>query len=125
MHEKIAQALEHDRVVDITTTGRRTGRPRRIEIWFHNLDGRLFITGTPGRRDWYANLVASPTFTFHLKESVQANLSARAIPIVDEDRRRQILAGILQKLEGERDLETWVARSPLVEVELLSEGARE
>jgi F420H(2)-dependent quinone reductase len=45
-----------DRVIDITTTGRKTGEPRRIEIWFHRLDGRYFITGAPGRpRDWYAN----------------------------------------------------------------------
>ena len=72
--EQIEQALERDLTIDITTVGRKTGAPRRKEIWFHNLAGRLFITGLPGRRDWYANLVANPNFTFHLKESVQADL---------------------------------------------------
>ena len=47
--QEIQQALVTDQVIDITTTGRRSGQPRRIEIWFHNLDGRLYITGTPGR----------------------------------------------------------------------------
>src|SRR6266851_3143574 len=78
MDEAIRQALELDRTIDITTTGRKSGRPQRIEIWFHNLDGRLYITGTPGRRNWYANLSANPDFTFHLKVSAQADLAARA-----------------------------------------------
>ena len=71
MDKEVKETLERDRTIDITTTGRKTGQPRRKEIWFHNLDGRLFITGTPGRRDWYANMLANPNFTFHLKQSVQ------------------------------------------------------
>ena len=81
MDEAVRQALERDRTIDITTTGRNTGQPRRKEIWFHNIEGRLYITGTPGSRDWYANLVANPQFTFHLKQSAQADLAARATPI--------------------------------------------
>lgn len=118
MDEQIAKALKTDQVIDITTTGRRTGQARRIEIWFHNVDGRLFITGTPGRRDWYANLVANPDFTFHLKRSVQADLPAKAIPITGEAERRQILSAIIANLDGEQDLAAWVADSPLVEVKL-------
>lgn len=49
MEEAIRTALEYDLVIDITTTGRKTGRPHRKEIWFHNVDGQLYITGSPGR----------------------------------------------------------------------------
>lgn len=116
---EVQQALETDRLIDITTTGRKTGQPRRIEMWFHNLDGRLYITGIPGRpRDWLANMIAHPEFTFHLKESVQADLPARAIPIVDEAARREVLSGILHKLGRGENVESWVAASPLVEVML-------
>ena len=73
MDEAVQQALERDRTIDITTTGRNTGQPRRKEIWFHNIEGRLYITGTLGSRDWYANLVANPQFTFHIKQSAQAD----------------------------------------------------
>ncbi|HSF32205.1 MAG TPA: nitroreductase/quinone reductase family protein [Candidatus Tectomicrobia bacterium] len=121
MDEQVKHALERDRTVDITTKGRRTGKPRRKEIWFHNVDGRLYLTGTPGRRDWYANLLAHPEFTFHLKRSVRADLPAKAIPVLDKARRRAILASIHQKLGGNRDLEAWVEGSPLVDVELLVE----
>ena len=121
MDGPVKQALERDRTIDITTRGRKTGQPRRKEIWFHNVEGRLYITGTPGRRDWYANLLAHPEFTFHLKQSVRADLPARATAILDKARRRQIIAAIHQKLDGNRDLQAWVEGSPLVVVELLVE----
>ena len=114
MDEKVKQALAQDRIIDITTTGRKSGQAHRIEIWFHNVNGRLFISGLPGHRDWYANLVAHPDFTFHLKESVQADLPARAVPITEESQRRAIMSAIIQKLSGDYDLEKWVANSPLV-----------
>ena len=114
------RALEQDRTIDITTTGRKTGRPHRKEIWFLNVDGRLFITGTPRGRDWYANLVAHPEFTFHLKQSVRADLPAVAKPIVDAPQRREIISKILEDIGGSHDLEAWVAGSPLVEVELVA-----
>ena len=39
MEARIAQALEKGGVIDITTTGSRSGEPRRIEIVLHNIDG--------------------------------------------------------------------------------------
>lgn len=121
MDELVRQALERNRTIDITTKGGKTGRLRRKEIWFHNLDGSLYITGTPGRRDWYGNLVANSEFTFHLKQTIKADLPARATAILDHDRRRDIIARIHQKLSGSRDLDEWVEASPLARVELLVE----
>jgi deazaflavin-dependent oxidoreductase (nitroreductase family) len=121
MDEHIQHALARDRTIDITTRGRKTGQLRRTEIWFHQIDGQVYITGTPGRRDWYANMLAHPEFTFHLKRSVKADLPASATPILDPARRRAILASIHQKLGGSRDLDAWVEGSPLVAVEFLIE----
>jgi hypothetical protein len=117
MEESVRRALAEDRLIDITTTGRASGRPRRIETWFYRSGGRVFLTGLPGRRDWYANLIAHPAFVFHLKESLVADLPARATPIVDEGARRAILAPIVAELGRPDDLEAWVAGSPLVAVE--------
>jgi len=118
MSDPIDQALHTDMVIDITTIGRHSGQARRIEIWFHNLAGQLYITGLPGKRDWYANMVAEPNFTFHLKDSLQTDIPARARPIHAEAERRRVMAQIIAKLGGERDLAAWVAGSPLVEVTL-------
>jgi deazaflavin-dependent oxidoreductase (nitroreductase family) len=121
MDAQVQNALARDRTIDITTRGRKTGQLRRIEIWFYTIDGQVYITGAPGRRDWYANLVAHPEFTVHLKQSTKADLPARATPILDRDRRRAIIARIDQTLGGSRDLEAWVAGGPLVAVEFLVE----
>lgn len=83
MDDRIRQALASDRTIDITTTGRTSGLPRRIETWVYRVDDRFFLTGSPGRRDWYANLLANPDFTFHLKQSVATDLPAQAAPITD------------------------------------------
>ena len=116
MDEKIKHALANDRVIDITTVGRQSGQPRRLEIWFHNVDGRIYITGTPGKRDWYANLVANPAFTFHLKQSATADLAARARPITDPDERLLVLTPILDRLGRSDNMAAWISDSPLVAV---------
>jgi deazaflavin-dependent oxidoreductase (nitroreductase family) len=109
----IEQALTTDRVVDITTIGARSGEPRRIEIWFEHVAGRTYITGTPGARGWYANLVANPDFTFHLKQSVQADLIAHARPITG-DEKTTVLAAIMEAVPPFAGKLT--DASPLVEV---------
>ena len=114
---EIASALERGHTIDITTTGRRTGRPRRIEIVFHNIDGRIYISGTPRpeKRDWLLNLEADPRFTFHLKGRVEADLPAVARIIDDQTERRQILPHVARTWRR-NDVETMVRQSPLIEV---------
>lgn len=115
--DQISQALATDRIIDITTTGRRSGAPSRIETWFYRADGRLFLTGSPGKRDWYANLLATPEFLFHLKRSVEADLSARAAPITDPTIRRAIFTEILEDIgRPSSDIDAWLAGSPLMEI---------
>jgi len=121
MDDQIARALAADRVIDITTIGRLSGEPRRIEIWFHRSEGRYYITGTPGRpRSWYANLVAHPDFTLHLKESATADLPATARPITEPAERAAVFARILEPLaqltsSPGKEPAVWIAESPLVE----------
>ena len=116
MNEQVRQALARDRTIDITTTGRQSGQPRRIETWAYPSDEKVYLTGLPGQLDWYANLLANPAFTFHLKRGVTADIPAHASPILDPAERRAILDPILAGLNGSRDLDAWVAGSPLMVV---------
>src|SRR4051794_23240769 len=84
------EATMADHTVDITTIGARSGAPRRIEIWFHNVEGTVYLTGLPGPRGWYANLLAHPHFTFHLTHAVRADLPATATPVTDPDERARL-----------------------------------
>ena len=115
---EVRRALARDRTIDIVTTGRKSGRPRRIEIWFLRAEGRIWLTGTPGPRGWYANLRAEPHFTFCLKESLEAELEAHAVPIENPELRRRVFAAPEAAWYRERagSVEALVAGSPLVEV---------
>lgn len=119
----IADALKHGHLVDITTTGRKTGEPRRLEIMFHNIGGRLYISGQPARRrrSWLANLDADPKLTFHLKGKVRADLPATARVIDEDAERREILPHIARVWKRD-DLEDMVHYSPLIQVNLSPTG---
>lgn len=125
MNEAVRRALNTDRTIDITSIGRKSGEQHRIEIWFHNVEGDIYLSGTPGPRDWYANLLAQPEFTFHLKRTVQANLSAWAQPITDPTQRRRLLAQIAGRHRGETDLERWIESSPLIKVSFIDRDAED
>ena len=117
MTPDILRALHHGHAIDITTTGRVTGQPRRIEIVFHNLDGRIYISGIPNphrQRAWLLNLAADPSFTFHLKGPVKADIEATARVISDAIERQPILERIARIWH--RDPEVMQAHSPLIEV---------
>ncbi|HEX9362414.1 MAG TPA: nitroreductase/quinone reductase family protein [Candidatus Dormibacteraeota bacterium] len=126
--DAIDAGLERGHTIDITTTGRRTGKARRIEIVFHNIGGRIeivfhniggriYISGLPRtqKRDWLLNLEADPHFTFHLKGRTRADLPAVARVIDDEAERRDVLPHVARNWRR-NDLEQMVRYSPLIEV---------
>jgi deazaflavin-dependent oxidoreductase (nitroreductase family) len=113
-----------ERTIDITTVGARSGLPRRIEVWFHRVEGRWYLTGMPQPRAWYANLRAHPQFIVHLKQGCTADLPATATP-VNETTRRKVITTVLQlqdrpdvaaRVSQRQNLDEWLARSPLVEI---------
>jgi deazaflavin-dependent oxidoreductase (nitroreductase family) len=120
MDDSLRAALSRGGTIDITTTGRRSGLPRRIEIVFHRIDGRMWISGMPSprRRAWIANLAADPRLIVHLKGPVAvADLPATARIVDDEDERRRILERVARAW-NRTDLDRMVRESPLIEVVL-------
>ena len=116
MDPAVEQALTRGQVIDITTTGRTSGEPRRVEIVYHVFDGRIYISGmaSPKPRAWLRNLEADPRLTFHLKRGPVADLAATARVITDRDERREILARVAAVWR--RDPAEMEAQSPLIEV---------
>jgi hypothetical protein len=140
MRDDIRQALAVDRsatleqrTVDITTIGRRSREPRRIEIVFYRFEDSIYLSGIPGPRprSWLLNVTAEPHFIFHLKHGVVADLPAVAIVITDPAERRRILADFVEDFNRrhgpdsewpEAVVEEWVARSPLAKVSFEQTG---
>jgi deazaflavin-dependent oxidoreductase (nitroreductase family) len=116
MDERIRRALSRGHTIDLTTTGRRTMLPRRIELVFHAIDGRVYISGMPGRpRSWLANIRANPRVTFHLKGAVKADLPATARELTDPAERRRIMEQVARNW-GRTDVDRMMVASPLIEV---------
>lgn len=116
-----------DRTIDITTTGRRSGKPRRIEICFYRFDDTIYLSGIPGprTRDWLVNLDNDPHFIFHLKNGVVVDLPEVATVITDPTERRRVFVKFVDDFNFRNGpgsgwpkavLEEWVERSPLARV---------
>jgi deazaflavin-dependent oxidoreductase (nitroreductase family) len=120
MDDAIRTALSSGGTIDITTTGRKTGEARRIEIVFHRIDGRMWISGIPSprRRSWISNLAADPHLIVHLKgPQAVADLPATARIVEDPVERRHILERVARAWRR-TDIDRMVAESPLIEVSI-------
>ena len=120
MNDQILHSLSRGHRIDITTTGRKTGEPRRIEIVFHNMDGRLIITGSPRsdrKRAWLLNLESDPHLTFHLKRGpARADLPAMARVITDATERRAVAEWVVANAWPGMDVDAIAAYAPMIEV---------
>lgn len=106
--------LAATRTIDITTIGRHSGKPARIEIWWFHLDGEFVITGSPGPRDWYANVLADPAITVH---TPMGDFTGRASPIRDPETRRRVLSDPeLSWYQTQAELDRLVASSPMIRI---------
>jgi deazaflavin-dependent oxidoreductase (nitroreductase family) len=134
MRDEVRQALLigpdstlEERTIDITTTGRRSGAPRRIEIVFYRFEDSIYLSGVPASRPraWLLNLAAEPEFVFHLKRGVLADLPATATVITDPAERRRIFSDFVEQFNARQRpdsqwptavLDDWVQGSPLAKV---------
>jgi deazaflavin-dependent oxidoreductase (nitroreductase family) len=114
--ENTRTALYHSQVIDLTTTGRRTGRPRRIEIFLHEENGQLFISGMPRAdrtRDWIHNITADAHVMVHLKQSISADIPATARVVTEPLERRPFIEAAARRW-GRTDVDEMLQHSPLI-----------
>ena len=102
---------------EVSTLGRRSGRVRRVEIWYVVVDGQIILTGTPGWRHWLANLRQHPRAVLHLRAPA-SDLEVLAEEVTDPAMRRGITeqAWRLQPWYAAQpySIDDWVSGSPMV-----------
>ncbi|MEX2251306.1 MAG: nitroreductase family deazaflavin-dependent oxidoreductase [Acidimicrobiia bacterium] len=114
MPRPIDAELARHRTVDLTTIGRRTRQSRRIEIWWFYVEGRFFITGTPGARDWYANLNADPKVVIHVGGH---DLPATAHQVKDAETRTKVFDSALTRwYSSQAQRQRLIDQAPMVEI---------
>jgi deazaflavin-dependent oxidoreductase (nitroreductase family) len=91
----------------LTTTGRHTGAPHRIEIWFAIGDGVVYLlSGGGDRSDWVRNLMISPEVTIEVGGE-RRTTRARIVtdPAEDASARALVLGKYAPRYRG--DLIDW------------------
>lgn len=102
----------------LTTTGRVTGAPHEIEIWF-GVVGRsvYFLSGGGERADWVRNLRNDPNVTVRIAGQTVSGTSRLVTPDTTEDAQARDL--LWRKYVGPRDdLASWRDRALPVAVDL-------
>ena len=116
MDDTTLRTLADTRTIDLTTFGRRSGRPSRIEIWWFHFDHSFIVTGTPGPRHWLANVRADPRVIIHVED---ADHEARAVEVYDVERRRRFFSQTQEEVawyRSQAELDRLVAEAPMIEI---------
>ena len=102
----------------LTTTGRVSGRPHTIEIWFA-LDRRtLYMLAGDHGSDWVKNLRRSPAVTVRLRDAVLGGAGRVVAPHGEEDAlARRLVLGKYQPRDGD-DLSEWGRTALAVAIDL-------
>jgi deazaflavin-dependent oxidoreductase (nitroreductase family) len=80
-------------VLHLTTTGRRTGRLREIEIWFTRRDGRWYLLAETGEHaQWVQNLRADPRVWWRVGDDRIAGTGRVVDPAREPDLVRAVRA---------------------------------
>lgn len=113
----LADTLADEDFCYLTTTGRLTGRPHMIEIWFALEDGTLYmLSGGGDRSDWVKNLVEEPSVMVRIADDTFEG-KARVVTDAQEDElARRLLVEKYEKRSG--SLDNWRRASLPVAVDL-------
>ena len=101
----------------LTTTGRVSGEPREIEIWFGLRGSTVYLLSGGGERsDWVRNLLVEPRVTLRLGGEAYRG-TARVVRDADEDRMaRSLVHG--KYASGPGDIARWRDESVVVAIDL-------
>jgi deazaflavin-dependent oxidoreductase (nitroreductase family) len=96
----------------LTTTGRVSGRPHEIEIWFGVQDNTLYLLSGSGKSDWVKNLRKDPDVTVRIAKHTFTG-KARVVNDTEEElKARYLIAEKYQEWEEGKILSHW-ARTAL------------
>ena len=112
--------LKDEEYCYLTTTGRVTGKPHEIEIWFGLNENTLYIlSGGMDKSDWVKNLLKNPSVTVRIAKHI-FNVTARVVTGKDEETiARTLLADKYKERESDGSLSEWASTALPVAIDLI------
>jgi deazaflavin-dependent oxidoreductase (nitroreductase family) len=96
----ILDTAAREKEVELTTFGRKTGKPSRRIIWITAMDDKLYIrSGLGMTRDWPKNLQANGRAVLHIAGQ---DVPVRARHVTDPQEARAMHAPVKAKYDAER-----------------------
>ena len=103
----------------LTTTGRRTGKPHTIEIWFVVRDVALFMLAEGGEQaDWVRNIRQNGAVLLKLGEETRAAIGRIVEDRSEGDPIRQLLVAKYQEWQPGQPVPEWAVQAVVVAVTL-------
>jgi deazaflavin-dependent oxidoreductase (nitroreductase family) len=114
------QDLADDDFCYVTTTGRRSGRPHTIEIWFALQGQTLYLlSGGRDRSDWVKNLKHDPQVQVRIRQDV-FNGQARLITDPQEEALARDIVYTKYTPRDSDDLSDWARTSLPVAIDIMA-----
>ena len=105
----------------LTTTGRVSGRPHEIEIWFGAKNHTLYLLSGSERSDWVQNLPKRPAVTVRIGKHIFTG-TARVVEGKEDRTARYLIAEKYQEWEEGKTLSQWAQTALPVAIDLQVAG---
>ena len=103
----------------LTTTGRVTGNPHEIEIWFGLNDITLYLlSGGMDKSDWVKNLLKDSSVTVRIAKHTFTGTARLVKDAKEETMARYMLAEKYQEWEDGKTLSEWARTALVVGIDL-------
>jgi len=113
----LREDLEQHDFAYLTTSGRVSGKPHRVEIWFAIVDGSLWVNSGGGRAsDWVRNLIVNPNLVVEVGDE-QWSATATLVDESSAHPARERLAERYQGWSQGNPLSEWASTSLLIRIE--------
>ena len=106
----------------LTTTGRVTGKPHEIEIWFGMIGGTIYLlSGGREKSDWVKNMRVQPQVEVKIGKRKFTGQARFVLEAEEESQARRLLAGKYQGWREGRPLSEWAREALPVAIQLKEE----
>ena len=117
--ENLLSKLSKEDYCYLTTTGRKSGLPREIEIWFGiNGNSLYLLSGGGNQSQWVKNLLANPNVTVRIAKHNFNGIARIVSEEKEETAARHMLAGKYQGWKEGKTLSDWGRTALVVGIEL-------
>ena len=114
----LLSSLKDEEYCYLTTTGRVSGRPHEIEIWFGMEGLILYLLSGNHRSDWVKNLRLQPKVTVRIAKHIFTG-EARIVQEEEEDlKARTMVAEKYQERNEDGSLSEWARTALPVAIDL-------